>query len=148
MIETIDDLLMKANKNELTGCMISKYARDKNGYTRLYYKGRYVRAHRLAYELKFGQFNLDLKVCHKCDTPACMNPDHLFIGTHNDNMIDMVTKGRSGKGERHSRVKLERYQVIEIRESKEICKVLAERYNVSWQTISDIKRGATWKCLL
>lgn len=53
-----------------------------------------VRAHRVAFVLTYGMFDVSLKVCHKCDNPSCVRPDHLFLGTHRDNARDRDSKGR------------------------------------------------------
>lgn len=74
-------------------------AATSGGYGRLWSKGRMVYAHRLAYEMSVGEIPDGLEVCHTCDTPLCVNPAHLWLGTHQQNMIDMARKGRThGKG--------------------------------------------------
>jgi len=91
-----------------------------------------------------------LLVCHSCDTPACVNPEHLFLGTHQENMDDMVKKGRSTKGKRdgdknpHSKLTTE--QVLEIASLLDTHTnvELAKEYGVSEKAISDIRIGRTW----
>jgi hypothetical protein len=67
------------------------------GYGRAKVRGRYRMAHRLAYEACVGPIPPGMLVCHRCDNPACCNPDHLFLGTHDDNMLDMALKHRAGR---------------------------------------------------
>lgn len=65
------------------------------GYGRIKVDGRPMRAHRLAWTVTFGSIPDGLKVCHHCDTPLCVRPDHLFLGTQFHNVRDMVRKGRA-----------------------------------------------------
>lgn len=68
------------------------------GYGMIWYEGKNIRSHRVSYFIKNGEFNDKLFVCHKCDNPKCVNPEHLFLGTSKDNMRDMIKKGRSRSG--------------------------------------------------
>ena len=71
---------------------------SKSGYGRFSIKGNQFYAHRIAYEIFIDKIPTGFQVCHKCDIPNCVNPEHLFLGTQRDNMEDMKTKGRSTKG--------------------------------------------------
>lgn len=73
------------------------------------------RAHRVSWELFHGPIPNGYDVCHACDNPPCVNPDHLFLGTRKDNMVDMRRKGRAAANERHPQAKLTDGQVAEIR---------------------------------
>jgi hypothetical protein len=106
-----------------------------------------IGAHRFSFELFKGKIPIGMYVCHKCDTPLCVNPDHLFIGTHNDNMSDMVRKKRSftGRGERKKgRAKLNNQQANKIREMNLPQSKIAELFKVSQSTIGRIKRGESY----
>jgi hypothetical protein len=79
-----------------TECMLWASTKDRKGYGRIPSKGvGQVQAHRAMYEAFIGEIPEGMHVLHKCDTPPCVNPDHLFLGTHNDNMADMKAKGRA-----------------------------------------------------
>jgi hypothetical protein len=84
-------------------------------------------------------------VLHSCDTPLCVNPEHLFLGTTDDNMKDMIAKGRSPAGERSGRAKLTAAQVSDIRASALTNAELAGVYPVSAETIRCIRRGTRWQ---
>ena len=108
-------------------------------------KGVNRRAHRLAWTLVHGDPG-DLFVCHHCDTPLCVRPDHLFLGTAADNLADMRAKGREARGEGHGRAKLTEAQVLEIRELVRTARHedVASQFGVARETVSCIARRKTW----
>jgi hypothetical protein len=106
-------------------------------------------AHRVAYELKFGPIPDGMHVLHKCDVPLCVNPDHLFLGTNDDNHADCVTKNRQSKGEHRPNSKLTDLIVAEMRKrhyvNKETIRSLASEFGVCQQTAEKAIYGQTWK---
>ena len=125
------------------GCHIWKGAIfNDSGYGRIQVDGKSELAHRIAYIIYHENIPDGKFVLHRCDNRLCVNDDHLFIGTHQDNMDDMVSKGRQQKGEDRYNIKLADSQInhIRIEYSKgNICeKELAEKYNVSVGLISMI----------
>ena len=101
-------------------------------------------AHRAMYELFVGPVAAKLVVCHRCDNPLCVNPEHLFLGTQSDNMLDMVSKGRHAKHVTSYRKKLSIDQVVLIRASKATAESLGRQYCVDPVTILHIRKGRTW----
>lgn len=109
-------------------------------------------AHRYSWMLAYGEIPQSMFVCHKCDNRKCVRPDHLFLGTAEENAYDMVSKGRNAYGERASSAKLTDERVRAIRQEylsgKVGCLSLAKKYGVSKRTIQNIVHGDTWKHLL
>lgn len=91
---SIERFMGKVERIPMTDCWLWAGAARPNGYGIFFLNGKTIGAHRAAYVLFRGQFDEALHVCHKCDNPSCVNPDHLFLGTQKDNMLDMVRKGR------------------------------------------------------
>jgi hypothetical protein len=93
-----------------------------------------------------------MDVCHSCDTPACCNPAHLFVGTAADNMADCKKKGRNSLpphkyGEEHHNVKFGKTAALSILSDARSPQIIATEYGVSYMTIYRLKRGQTWKGL-
>jgi hypothetical protein len=90
----------------------------------------------------------DIFVLHTCDNPKCVNPNHLFLGTHQDNMTDQKTKRRHQFGEKHPWAKLNSEQVRDIRKRRlmgEELKSIAKDYGVTFQAISKITTDCCWR---
>lgn len=110
-----------------------------------------IKSHRLSYLLHYGNVPDGLQVLHRCDNPPCVNPDHLFLGTHTDNMRDRSAKGRGNHptGERNAATRLSSRQVATIRERYAKGEVfqhqLAAEFGIAQTTVSAIVRGEIWK---
>lgn len=102
--------------NTPDGCMLWPHCVGADGYGQVRVADGMDKCHRVAYRGLVGEIPNGLFVCHKCDDPRCCRPEHLFLGTHVDNMRDMVRKGRSCVGEKYSRAKLDNAAVRAIRE--------------------------------
>jgi hypothetical protein len=122
-----------------------------HGYGIFHHDGSRIGAHRKAFELANGPIPDGINVCHKCDNPRCVRPDHLFLGTQKDNIADMIAKGRrttiTPQGEQVGGSKLKNHQVIEIRGSIGTHTEVARRYCVSRDTVRLIRAGRTWRHL-
>ena len=127
-------------------CIEWQGTKTKKGYGRKWFKGRLWQAHRVAYLKAYGPFDLTLCVCHHCDNPSCVNPEHLFLGTHQDNAIDRSQKGRNPdqRGSKSVLAKLTDQNVQEIRASTKTCEQLAQEFNMSKSQISKIKNRVCW----
>jgi hypothetical protein len=138
------------NKN---GCWIWGRTTSE-GYASMTILGKTKRVHRVAWSITRGKLiPSDMCVCHKCDNPICVNPEHLFLGTRSDNMRDMVSKGRHGgpppsaPGSSNPAAKLTENDIDEIRlrlNSGETQRKIANSFGVSQSQISNIKRGLRW----
>ena len=109
--------------------------------------GRYLRAHRVSWELAHGPIPDGMRVLHRCDNPPCVNPAHLFLGTDADNQHDMRAKGRfiQPRGERAGQAKLTTEQVLRIRSDPRTLREIAADYGTGLMAVSRIKRRLAWK---
>jgi hypothetical protein len=152
---------MKRTLEERFWAMVSKDCwlwrgsiKPRNGYGHFRDGKKDFNAHRLAYELTYGPIPAGLEVMHTCDAPACVNPAHLKLGTHDENMQDCKRKGRYAKGESAYHAKLTEEQVRYIRANyrktgprKGNGKELSEKFNISRTVIYQIAAGETWSHL-
>ena len=159
MKPVIERVLSKVVRIPFSGCWIFMGAANDFGYGVVGTGGRGMpndRAHRITYKHFHGEIPGGMFVCHECDVPSCCNPDHLFLGTNQDNVDDMVKKGRNSKpprnlhvvGSVHPGSKLTEAQAVEIRlmhlrgiKQKDI----ATQYGMAHQTISKIVNNKRYK---
>ncbi len=132
-----------------SSCWVWQGSTNECGYGEFWLSPRVVRAHRFSWLLHHGD-PAGAHVLHTCDNPACVNPEHLFLGTHTDNMKDMTRKGRGKpmRGDAHTSAKLNRAKVADIRRriaAGEVQRRLAEEYGVRNDIINRIHKGKIWK---
>lgn len=132
----------KVRKTE--GCWIWEGIRTTSGYGLSSINGQTIVAHRISYMLRHGPIPDNMLVCHHCDNPLCVRPDHLFLGTPADNMMDKVHKGRQSRGMTSGRTHLTDDMIREIRASKETHGQAAKRFGVSASAIYRIRKRETW----
>lgn len=124
-------------------------SRLRNGYGFFTHKGKRYYAHRFSWQLHNGKpLTNKMFVCHSCDNKKCCNPHHLWVGSNQDNIGDMVQKNRNAHGEKSGHAILQETDIAEIRHlaAKGIrYKELADHFGVSEGSISDVVGGRTWK---
>ncbi len=168
-LNTRDDLprLIKAYSipEPNSGCWLWERGSNEQGYGKIKISGKTILAHRASYLAFFENIPVGLSICHRCDCPPCVNPDHLFPGTSADNHADRNQKGRQArgdkqglrvhpesapKGERNGSARLTEIEVIRIRERLRqgaAVGALASEYCVSKAAIRFIQWRRTWRHL-
>lgn len=116
------------------------------GYGAFSLRGKEWKSHRLSWQHVNGSIPDGMCVCHKCDNPSCVNPEHLFLGTHADNMSDMSDKGRrvNPKGEANGGAKITARDVAAIRSDDRGHREIAVEYGISRSMVGRIKRLEKW----
>lgn len=140
----------KYKVNQETGCWEWIACIGTNGYGAIGFNGKKTSAHRIAYELFNNEIPEGMHVCHRCDNRKCVNPDHLFIGTRQDNMDDMKSKKRQVYGEKHPSTQFSEQDIFNIFEkySKGMSALgISREYQCERTQIWQILTGRTWKYL-
>ena len=130
-----------------TGCHLWTAAISGSGYGKFKSEKGLESAHRYIYRMTKGEIPNGHDVCHKCDVRICVNPDHLFVGTRSENILDAVNKGRfiQKNGSENANSRLKESDVLLIRESTESNRSVAKRFGVSHTTIRAIKNREMWR---
>ncbi len=130
-----------------TGCWLWGGAVNSSGYGTLRIGENNLLAHRLQWERYNESIPKGMCICHTCDVRACVNPDHLFLGTYADNTRDASKKGRLPRGEKNHYAKITEVQSIAILNDNRISSAIAKDYGLSQGYIRNLKRGYRWKHL-
>jgi hypothetical protein len=129
-----------------SGCWLWTASLRNDGYGQVRHQGDMDGAHRVSWRIHIGEIPKGMQVLHRCDTPTCVNPDHLFIGTHGDNMKDAANKMRFRQsGESNGYARLTELDVEAIRGASGLQREIASRFKVSQSTVSLIKLGKRWR---
>jgi hypothetical protein len=132
-----------------SGCWNWTARKNKDGYGQVWINHKSYYAHRISWSLKNGEIPKGMYILHSCDNPGCVNPNHLFLGTQADNVMDCFKKGKTTFGERDHFAKLKEKEVFEIRRLYKTGvvsqKLLSKMFMVSNTQINLIVRGVSWK---
>lgn len=122
---------------------------NSDGYGNFQYKGKSDKAHRVSWKIHNGPIPEGMHVLHRCDNPACVRPDHLFLGTHQYNMADRDRKKRASGGrkigERNNFAKITEAEVKAIRRDTRRLVDIAPEYGLSISAVGFIKQRKTWR---
>jgi hypothetical protein len=149
----LDRFWAKVNKTD--SCWLWIAAKNNKGYGRFKFETKFYSSHIISYKLHNTDYDPTKFVCHRCDTPSCCNPNHLFLGTQSENMLDCSAKGRDNsqakgaKGETNGKARLTEQDVISIKtrmkNGERTCNIIRDYTHVHKATIKYIKSGKTWK---
>ncbi len=138
-----------SNVQKTDSCWIYTKSIEGCGYGRMCINGKTIGAHRVSYLIHNGSIPEKMFVCHKCDNPSCVNPEHLFLGTPKDNTEDMMKKERGSlrRGRYHPCSKLQEKDIRDIFDLSETLsqRQIAKRFNVTQGLIASILTHKSWK---
>jgi len=142
----------KVDKTESCWEWTGAKSTDGYGYMWILRQKLSIKTHRLSYIYEYGLVEKELCVCHRCDNPKCVRPDHLWQGTTAENNFDRIAKGRTAShvGEKNPSAKLKKEDIMEIKELRKTGlsqQKIANIFHVSQVRISMILLGKTWKHL-
>jgi hypothetical protein len=141
-IERINSFESKFTKTANDECWNWFSSFNAYGYGEFIYKRERIGAHRYSYALYKGEIINGLHILHSCDNPKCVNPNHLRLGTHQENMKDMADRNRHHIFSKKWKLSLEQVKTILL--DKRAIGIIANEYNVHYVTILDLKTGRTW----
>lgn len=152
-MDWFDSAMRRTTVNKETGCWEFNGELTPNGYGRVKLDGKRVRLHRVSFSRLVGRIQEGIFVCHHCDVRNCWNPDHLFLGTHRDNVRDMWSKGRGRTsikcGSGNPLAKLTEDKVRSIRSipnpQEVTLREIGSMFGVSPETIRKVLKGDLWQ---
>ena len=136
---TLITVLMQTEIDLDTGCWNFLGAKNWKGYGRISFSGKTRSVHRLVYKLLNPNMPEELHCLHRCDNPPCCNPDHLFLGTNQDNVTDMISKGRKVLTTKIPEE--QKQEIINLRMKQIPRKVIAEKFGIHPDTVGHFTRG-------
>lgn len=148
MSDLADLYFAKIEPDLNSGCWLWAGSIGTRGYARIAVGGREVAGHRLGWEIHNGPIPEGLFACHRCDTPACVNPRHIFLGTNQQNTADRDSKNRTARGERSGVAKLTDGAVAEVwrlRKLGLLHREIAAQVGVSKSLISEVLKRRLWR---
>lgn len=135
--------------NKTDGCWLWTGKKHRQGYGEMWVKGKPMLTHRISWLIHHGFLPLTGMVLHHCDNPPCVNPEHLYLGDHRQNMDDMMTRDRSNPphlfGEANPGAKITADIVREIRRSKEPPRYFVEKYGITRSNVWYIRTYKSWQ---
>jgi hypothetical protein len=141
-------LLERSERIPESGCWIWSRAISREGYGRMFFRGRHLPTHRLSYMLFNGEISADTPfICHRCDIRCCINPHHLYQGTIYQNNQDAIARDRLVKGSKAGSSKLNEDQILQIKALLEMNLTkpeIARAYGIAISHVGNIKRGQYW----
>ena len=144
-IERFNSKFLKLGEDQ---CWPWQAGRFDNGYGQFFLRRQSIGAHRIAYIIAYGDYDDVLFVCHNCNHKFCVNPKHLYLGTHEQNMQDAVQDGLSNKGEKNGQCLLTEQEVINIRElystSMYSQREVARIFKISQALVNNILLNKNW----
>lgn len=140
----VSERIKKKTEINEHGCWIWTGKKNPNGYGIIQVNNTQIGVHVVAYELKFGKLPQGFIVCHKCDVRDCVNPDHLFSGTHKHNSFDMISKNRCKPPNK----RLSPISAAAIRRSTLTPLQISSQFNITRQHAQRVQKGQSWRTVV